>query len=110
VIYGKSTPTAYTDLKVVHIYKVLAHFELVMRLGAYLIDRVPLLHYLPGYGKKLAEWHNEELSLYKHQLGRVKSEIVRDFSFDERTSFVFSLYLGTKQIKSLFHQDTVGTH
>ncbi|KAG1728771.1 cytochrome P450 [Suillus lakei] len=75
VTYGKSTPTAYTDPEVVRIYKVLDHFELVMRPGAYLVDRVPLLRYLPGYGKQLTEWHNEELSLYRHQLGRVKSEI-----------------------------------
>ncbi|KAG1850810.1 cytochrome P450 [Suillus subalutaceus] len=75
VTYGKSTPTTYTDPEVVRIYKVLDHFGLVMRPGAYLVDRVPLLRYLPGYGKQLTEWHNEELSLYRHQLGRVKSEI-----------------------------------
>ncbi|KAG1896562.1 cytochrome P450 [Suillus fuscotomentosus] len=75
VTYGKSTPTAYTDPEVVRIYKVLHHFDLVMRPGAYLVDRVPLLRYLPGYGKQLTEWHNEELSLYRHQLLRVQSEI-----------------------------------
>lgn len=81
VTYGKSTPTAYTDPEVVRIYKVLHHFDLVMRPGAYLVDRVPLLRYLPGYGKQLTEWHNEELSLYRHQLLRVQSEIVRTFFF-----------------------------
>ncbi|KAG1809606.1 cytochrome P450 [Suillus subaureus] len=75
VTYGKSTPTAYNDPEVIRIYKVLDHFDIVMRPGAYLVDRVPLLRYLPGYGKQLTEWHNEELSLYSHQLGRVKSEI-----------------------------------
>jgi hypothetical protein len=110
VTYGKSTPTSYTDPEVIRIYKVLDHFQLAMRPGAYLVDRVPLLRYLPGYGKQLTEWHNEELSLYRHQLGRVKSEIVRAFSFDKRTSFVFSLYLGTKQSGSFFHKDAVGTH
>lgn len=75
VTYGKSTPTSYTDPEVIRIYKVLKHFELVMRPGAYLVDRVPLLRYLPGYGRQLTEWHNEELSLYRHQLGRVKSGI-----------------------------------
>ncbi|KIK35825.1 hypothetical protein CY34DRAFT_811854 [Suillus luteus UH-Slu-Lm8-n1] len=75
VTYGKSTPTSNTDPEVIRIYKVLNHFELVMRPGAYLVDRVPLLRYLPGYGQQLTEWHNEELSLYRHQLGRVKSEI-----------------------------------
>jgi hypothetical protein len=46
VTYGKSTQTAYTDPEVFRIYKVLDHFELVMRPGVYLIDRVPLLRYL----------------------------------------------------------------
>ncbi|KAG1866923.1 cytochrome P450 [Suillus subluteus] len=75
VTYGKSTPTSYPDPEVIRIYKVLNHFELTMCPGAYLIDCVPLLHYLPGYGQQLTEWHNEELSPYRHQLGRVKSEM-----------------------------------
>ncbi|KAG1720536.1 cytochrome P450, partial [Suillus lakei] len=75
VTYGKSTPTAHTDPEVVRVYKILDHFVLAMHPGAYLVDRVPLLRYLPGYGKQLTEWHNEELSLHKHQLERVKNEI-----------------------------------
>ncbi|KAG2340515.1 cytochrome P450 [Suillus weaverae] len=75
VTYGKSTPTASTDPEVVRIHKALDHFELVMRPGAFLVDRVPLLRYFPGYGKQLTEWHHEELSLYRHQLERVKSEM-----------------------------------
>jgi hypothetical protein len=54
-------------------------FDIAMRPGAYLVDRVPLLRYLPGYGKQLTEWFQEELSLYKEQLTRVKSEMVRAF-------------------------------
>ncbi|KAG2110426.1 cytochrome P450 [Suillus cothurnatus] len=46
VTYGKSTPTAYTDPEVFRICKVLDHFELVIRPGAYLVDRAPLLRYL----------------------------------------------------------------
>jgi hypothetical protein len=110
VTYGKSTPTSYTDPEVIRIYKVLNHFELAMRPGAYLVDRVPLLRYLPGYGQQLTEWHNEELSLYRHQLERVKSEMVSSFSFDEHDSFMFSLCLGTKQSEFLLHQDTVGAY
>ncbi|KAG2129986.1 cytochrome P450 [Suillus cothurnatus] len=75
VTYGKSTPSAYTDPEVFRIYKVLDHFELVMRPGVYLIDRVPLLRYLtksiqtseknksgPSFTKTLLE-HTED-----HQL------------------------------------------
>jgi len=75
VTYGKSVPTANTDPEVVRIRRVMEHFQVAMRPGAYLVDRVPLLRYWPGYGKQLAKWHHEELELYKHQLQRVESEI-----------------------------------
>lgn len=75
--YGKSAPTANTDPEIVRIRRITEHFQVAIRPGAYLVDRVPLLRYLPGYGKQLYEWHNEELELYRHQLSRVKSEVVR---------------------------------
>jgi hypothetical protein len=98
VTYGKSTPTVFTDPEVVRIYKVLEHFQIALRPGAYVVDRVPFLRYLPGYGKQLKEWHQEELQLFTQQLGRVRSEVVRAFnSFDESSSLTPFLYLGTKQ-------------
>lgn len=75
VTYGKSVPTANTDPEIVRIHKVMEHFQVVMRPGAYLVDRVPLLRYWPGYGKQISEWHHEELELYRHQLQRVESEM-----------------------------------
>ncbi|KAG2357454.1 cytochrome P450 [Suillus spraguei] len=75
VLYGKSTPTTNTDPEVVRIRKVAGQFHSTIRPGAYLVDRVPLLRYLPGYGKQLEEWHHEELGLFRHQLGRVKSDV-----------------------------------
>ncbi|OJA08606.1 hypothetical protein AZE42_07139 [Rhizopogon vesiculosus] len=75
VTYGKSSPTAIDDPEVVRIHKVMAHIQIAMRPGAFLVDRVPLLRYLPGYAKQLTKWHLEELGLYRQQLGRVKSEI-----------------------------------
>ena len=41
--YGKSTPTAYTDPEIIRVHKVVDHILLVVRPGAYLVDRVPLL-------------------------------------------------------------------
>ncbi|KAG1805462.1 cytochrome P450 [Suillus subaureus] len=75
VTYGKSAPTANTDPEVVRIRRAVKHFQATTRPGANLVDRVPLLRYLPGYGKQLDEWHHEELELYRHQLRRVKSEV-----------------------------------
>jgi hypothetical protein len=79
VTYGKSTPTAADDPEVARIRKVMEVFQIVMRPGAFLVDRVPILRYFPGYGKQLTEWRRQELGLYSHQLGRVKSEMVRSF-------------------------------
>ncbi|KAG2360674.1 cytochrome P450 [Suillus spraguei] len=78
VTYGKSVPTANTDPEVVRIHRVMEHFQVVMRPGAYLVDRVPLLRHWPGYGNQLTEWHHEELALYRHQLRRVESEIYQN--------------------------------
>ncbi|KAJ8589773.1 cytochrome P450 [Rhizopogon salebrosus TDB-379] len=75
VTYGKSTPTAADDPEVARIRKVMEVFQIVMRPGAFLVDRVPILRYFPGYGKQLTEWRRQELGLYSHQLGRVKSEM-----------------------------------
>ncbi|KAG2128231.1 cytochrome P450 [Suillus clintonianus] len=75
VTYGKSAPTANTDPEVIRIHKVVEHFQAAVRPGAYLVDRVPLLRYLPGYGKQLHKWHHEELDLYRHQLQRVKNDV-----------------------------------
>ncbi|KAG2106591.1 cytochrome P450 [Suillus discolor] len=80
VTYGKSVPTANTDPEVVRIHRVMEHFQVVMRPGAYLVDRVPLLRYWPGYGKQLAQWHREELKLYKHQLQRDQNKAGPSFT------------------------------
>ncbi|KAG1838924.1 cytochrome P450 [Suillus subalutaceus] len=88
VTYGKSAPTANTDPEVVRIRRAVEHFQATIRPGANLVDRVPLLRYLPGYGKQLDEWHREELELYRHQLRRVKSELDQNIA---GSSFVKTL-------------------
>ncbi|KAJ8585617.1 cytochrome P450 [Rhizopogon salebrosus TDB-379] len=80
VTYGKSTPTAFTDPEVVRIYEVLEHFQIALRPGAYVVDRVPLLRYLPGYGKQLKGWHQEELQLFSQQLGREQNKAGPSFT------------------------------
>jgi hypothetical protein len=108
VTYGKSVPTANTDPEVVRIHRVMEHFQVVMRPGAYLVDRVPLLRYWPGYGKQLAEWHHEELELYRHQLRRVESEVVSGSLFLQTHIIYIYMLTGSKRSWPLFHQDTVG--
>jgi cytochrome P450 len=78
VTYGKSTPTSSDDPEVKRIYQTLAHFNIAMRPGAYLVDRIPLLKHIPGYGRQLKEWHKFELKLYSEQLGRVREKMLKN--------------------------------
>ncbi|KAG2075789.1 cytochrome P450 [Suillus decipiens] len=94
VTYGKSTPTANTDPEVVGVRRVAERVLSTIRPGAYLVDRVPLLRYLPGYGKQLYEWHREELQLYRHQLMRVQSEMDRNIA---GSSFAKTLLENTEE-------------
>ncbi|KAH7922012.1 cytochrome P450 [Leucogyrophana mollusca] len=75
ITYGKSTPTSANDQEVVRINKVARIFLSVILPGAYLVERIPLLRYFPGYTKDLDQWHDEELRLFTEQVDRVKSEV-----------------------------------
>ena len=74
-MYGKSTPTSVDDPEVIRIQSTLRNLQNVMRPGAFLVDRVPLLKYIPGYGKQLREYHNFELQLFRDQMKRVQSDM-----------------------------------
>lgn len=95
--YGKSAPTAIANPEFVRLCRVVDNFQSVIRPGAYLVDRVPLLRYLPGYGKQIYKWHNEELELFRYHLSRVKSEVVRGSLVSIN---VYHLYLITRRIKT----------
>jgi cytochrome P450 len=73
--YGKSTPTANTDPEVVGMKRVVERFGIVMQPGAFLVDRIPILRYVPWYGRQLKAWFREEYELVLGQMERVKKEI-----------------------------------
>ena len=74
--YGKSTPTSNDDPEVAQIHQVMQNFERAMRPGAYLVDHIPLLKYIPGYGRELKEFHKFEIKFFREQMDRVRSEMV----------------------------------
>ena len=39
-----------------------------MRPGAYLVEFLPFLRWIPGYGRELKEYHNYEIQLYREQM------------------------------------------
>lgn len=52
------------------------NFQKAMRPGAFLVDRIPLLKYIPGYGSQLKQYHDFEIKLYRDQMDRVRLEMV----------------------------------
>jgi len=76
VTYGKSTPTQTNAPEIIIIHKMLKRFQTLMRPGALLIERYPILKYVPGYASYLEDWRKEESQLFHDQLDRVARELV----------------------------------
>jgi len=75
VMYGKSTPTATNAPEIIVVHKMLKRFQMLMRPGAFLIERFPILKYVPGYTTELEEWRREESQVFHDQLNRVSREL-----------------------------------
>ncbi|KAG1740361.1 cytochrome P450 [Suillus lakei] len=75
VMYGKSTPTATNAPEIIVIHKMTKRFQSLMRPGAFLIERYPILKYVPGYTTELEEWRREESQVFHDQLNRVSREL-----------------------------------
>ncbi|KAG6328637.1 hypothetical protein ID866_10452 [Astraeus odoratus] len=71
--YGKDTPTSNDDPEVQRVHVSIENFRHLMRPGAFLVDRIPILKYFPGYGRQLNEWHRLDHRLYTDQIDRVKN-------------------------------------
>ncbi|KAG1748503.1 cytochrome P450 [Suillus paluster] len=75
VAYGKSTPTSATDPEVKRLREHMRVFRTTLRPGAYLVDSIPWLKYLPWYGRELKRAFQDSKQLYTTRLNRVKQQI-----------------------------------
>lgn len=75
VAYGKSAPTTATDPEVVEIKQRIKMSNIILRPGAYLVDWIPLLKYLPWYGRDLKQQFESTKKLNIGQLNRVKEQM-----------------------------------
>jgi hypothetical protein len=77
VVYGKETPTTLDDPYLVRLQKMVPRIQGAMSPGAYLCDKYPILQYIPGYGRELKEWAQEEYEIIYGQFKLVKNQVVR---------------------------------
>lgn len=79
--YGKPSPSNKSDPNVAIINEGLVRVGEASRPGAYLVEQLPWLKYIPFYGMKLKRWHREELTMFKEQLDGVRDDMVRLASY-----------------------------
>ncbi|KAG1756247.1 cytochrome P450 [Suillus paluster] len=75
VTYGKTTPTSVTDPDVRAVRQLLDVYRTVLRPGAYLVDTIPWLRYLPWYGQKLKQEFKSNRKLFAGQMNRLKQQL-----------------------------------
>ncbi|KAG2137977.1 cytochrome P450 [Suillus clintonianus] len=77
IAYGKDTSTSATDAEVKDAREFLDIFRVAVRPGAYLVDAIPWLRYLPWYGQELKRGFEISKRLYTNQLNCVKEQITQ---------------------------------
>ncbi|KAG9310417.1 cytochrome P450 [Chiua virens] len=73
--YGKSAPTSNDDPELARINQVIENVQHALRPGAFLVDRIPWLKYFPWYGRRLKEYHDFEIRLFRDHMNRVQSDM-----------------------------------
>jgi hypothetical protein len=77
VAYGKIAPTSASDEEAKYVRQRFVALSKAMRPGAYLVDLIPWLKYLPWYGRDLRNEFETVSRFYIAQLNIVKQQIVR---------------------------------
>ncbi|KAG1814390.1 cytochrome P450, partial [Suillus subaureus] len=75
VVYGKTTRTSLDDPYLLRLQRMVPRIQSAMAPGAYLVDKYPILKYVPGYGRDLKQWGQEEYNMLSGQFKWVKSEV-----------------------------------
>jgi len=77
IAYGKNTPTNATDPVIKQVLQGNALLRRsIVRPGAYLVDSIPWLKYIPWYGRELKRVFQKNKRLHLSQLNRVRQQMV----------------------------------
>ncbi|KAG1899818.1 cytochrome P450 [Suillus fuscotomentosus] len=76
--YGKTSPTSATDLEVREARHLMSRIRTVVRPGAYWVESIPWLKFLPWYAPELRDDYKRATRLYTDQLNRVKLQMQRN--------------------------------
>ncbi|OJA19218.1 hypothetical protein AZE42_10896 [Rhizopogon vesiculosus] len=82
IVYGKTTPTLLSDPFLLQLQKMIPRVQSAMMPGTYLVDKYPILKYIPGYGRNLLAWREEEYEMLSGKLNWVKSQVESNVAAD----------------------------
>ncbi|KAF8870113.1 cytochrome P450 [Mucidula mucida] len=91
------TKPTFSDYEVQGMIRLGARIGKVLRPGAYLVDAIPILKYLPGYLTDVRGYFKEEHALFKSMMDRVRERIDKE----DDAPPCFAKYL-------LEHQESLG--
>jgi len=80
ITYGRPSPSQKADRDLELMYQSIFELGQALRPGAWLVDHIPWLKYLPLYGRILRKQHKEELALFTRQMQKVRDDMVRPLS------------------------------
>jgi cytochrome P450 len=78
IAYGKTTPTSASDPEIREAHQTLRTFRMTLIPGAYWVETIPWLKYLPWYAPELRDQFKRIRRLYTNQLNRVKLQMERN--------------------------------
>ncbi|OAX37016.1 cytochrome P450 [Rhizopogon vinicolor AM-OR11-026] len=82
IVYGKTTPTLLSDPFLLQLQKMIPRVQSAMMPGTYLVDKYPILKYIPGYGRNLLAWREEEYEMLSGKLNWVKNQVESNVAAD----------------------------
>lgn len=74
--YGKTDPTYFTDPEVQEMAQHGARLGKVIQIGSHIVDKYPILAYVPFITARLRRWQREELALFTSLVGDVRQKMV----------------------------------
>ena len=86
--YGKTEPTYYTDPEVEEIVMHATRLGRIIPLGAHIVDKFPILKYVPFVTSELRKWHQEELHLFSSLVDGARVRAVSHFIMSKLSGFL----------------------
>ncbi|KAJ9096005.1 hypothetical protein QFC21_005369 [Naganishia friedmannii] len=75
IAYGRTEKVSYSDPDIQLVNQCGDRLGQTLRPGSFMVESLPWLRYVPGYTKKIDQWHSDELTLFRGQLDMARENL-----------------------------------